>query len=799
MDLIVHAVHSVHSVHLSSCLASRSHCLRTLFAAFLLLSFRAAAFEAGAAKVEITPPLETPLNGYGDRLGRGAVAVHDPVWARSLFISDGKTGVLLVNTDLCVINRELRDRVLQLAPADMPKENIFLTATHTHSAQGGMNHSLIVRAVSGRFMPDVLESTAQKIAESMQGALANRKRATIGFDVTTQDNLTENRRVPGGPVDPQIGVIRVDDSDGNAIAIIGNMAAHPTTVGGADKFSVSADYPGFFYNAVEARAGEGCVAMFLNGAEGNQRPANPEKRLGWAHTEWVGNQLAAKVMETAAKITGGEAELRVGRAAPELPRTLASSFVPSTTDIATLEINDLLLTFVPGEPCVELGLELRRIALGRGYKAQFTVGLANDHLLYFVPRDAYASPSYECGMNMYGPGIDRWFYREFESLMTKGEKKVAPSASGEATKLEIENGIALRLRGSSYEIGRQQGAAFANELQQAYANRIVARCQDGTWIPKTGWWNFAPSFLDLSPLALPRLGIGARPMLATLSSESLDTLEGLADGAGLPFDAAWLLQCAPTIAASESLDAVYQSPFCTMLAITGERAGSDQVLVGRNFDWPEAEQPVICDADPDGGMRYVQVGFASTVGAYTGMNEAGLAVAVERVESLGAPTLDGPPIDMVLHEALLHDRGVAEVITRLEAAPHLRGYHVLIADAIPENARVVELGVPRVTRIASSGILLGATPADSPQCEMDYRYQRINTLVRSERAVESDELAKIMSDSEPGRTGQQTILNNQTRHSVVMEPRYKRVRVSFPDQSGKLGKPLTISLRKTAP
>lgn len=767
-------------------------------AAPLFLSVCAAAFEAGTAKVDITPPLETPLNGYGDRFGRGAIAVHDPVWARSLFLSDGKTPVLLVNTDLCVVNRELRDRVLELAPPEVPKENIFLTATHTHSAQGGMSRALIFRAVSGRFMPEVLETTARRIVESMQGAVASRRRATIGFDVASHDTLTENRRVPEGPIDPQIGVIRVDDSDGNAIAIVGNLAAHPTTVGGSDKFSISADYPGYFYNAIEAQAGEGCVAMFLNGAEGDQRPANPGHLAGWAHTEWVGTQLAAKVMETASKITCAELELRIGRATPELPPTIASSFMPSSTEIKTLEIGDLLLTFVPGEPCVEIGLELRRIALARGYKAQFTVGLANDHLLYFVPSAAYAAPSYECSMNMYGPKIGDWLHRQFESIMSKGSRKPDTDTKMDAVRVDIENGLAIELRGTPYEIGRQQGAAFAEEIRQAYANQIVARCQDRTWVPKSDWWKFAPSFIDLAPLALPRLGIGVRPMLSMLTNETIDSIAGLADGAGIPYDGVWLLQCAPTILASESIDTVYGGPFCTMLAITGGRAGTDQVLVGRNFDWPQAAPPVVCDADPKGGLRYVQVGFAPTLGAYTGMNESGLAVAVERVEGLGAPSLSGPPVEMVLHDALRNDRSVAEVLTRLDAAPHLRGYHVLVADAIPENARVVELGETRITRVPSNGILLGATPSENPTNDDGIRYQRIDSLVRSERVIESDELAKILADVEIGRTGRQTVLNSETRHSVVMEPRFKRIRIAFPDENGKLGKPLTISLRRTA-
>ena len=106
----------------------------------LILPYASAyALEAGAAKVEITPPVGTPMNGYGARMGRSSTGVHDPLWSRCLYLDDGETKVLLVNTDLCMINAELRARVLELAPEDVPPENIILTATHTHSAQGGMH------------------------------------------------------------------------------------------------------------------------------------------------------------------------------------------------------------------------------------------------------------------------------------------------------------------------------------------------------------------------------------------------------------------------------------------------------------------------------------------------------------------------------------------------------------------------------------------------------------------------------------------------------------------------------------
>ena len=762
----------------------------------LLAALAAHSFEAGAAKVEITPPLETPLNGYFDRLGRGAMAVHDPVWVRCLYISDGETSVFLLNADLCIISQELRDRVLELAPQGISPDSIYMTATHTHSAQGGMCKDLLFRSVSGRFMPEVLEATAQRFAECMNQAFAGRKRATIGYGTDTHDDLTENRQVPDGPVDPQIGVIRVEDSDGNAIAIVTNFAAHPTTVGGADMLSISADYPGAYYTEVEAQASPGCVAMFLNGAEGNQRPANPNGLQGWAFTEHVGKTLAQKALELAADIKCVEATLHTASAEVDLPPSIASSLLPEKAVLKTLEIEGLLLTFFPGEPCVEIGLELRRQAKARGYAGQFTVGLANGYLLYFAPRNLYGNAFYECAMSQYGPRIDQWFYMEFGKLMTRSK---AASAAPEVNAPVVETlGAAARVRlsGSGYQMGKQRGIAFRDALQQAYRDNVVAPCDSEAWIPDTGLWPWAPSFVNQTPLALPRLAIGARPMLAGLAPELMDELEGIADGAGLPFDAVWLTQCAPVLAARQTKADLYRSPFCTMVALTGDRAGADDCLVGRNFDWSQAEQPVIVDAHPAGLRRLVTIGFPWTVGAFSGMNDAGVVVCVERVEGQGEPSLDAPPVELILRDVLQNAADVPSALKRLLATPPSRGYHVLVAGPVGGEARVVEFGQTAVLREPADGILLGVLPESSAgNADTVTRYSRVTTLSSVERIMSAGELASMLQDREPGAEGQARVLNEWTRHSVVFEPKARRLHVSFPSPTGELGPAQTISLR----
>ena len=201
--------------------------IRHWIAAFLAawtLSLAAGALEAGAGRADITAPVGTPLNGYGDRMGRSSTGVHDPLWARALFLDDGTTRLFLVNVDLVAINPELRARVLELAPDVVPRENIILCATHTHNGQGGMTPNLVMRAVSGRFMPEVLESTAIAITQAMRQAYDSHRRAAIGYGTAKQTGLTGNRRFSGGPMDEQIGVIMVEDADGKPISVVANIA-----------------------------------------------------------------------------------------------------------------------------------------------------------------------------------------------------------------------------------------------------------------------------------------------------------------------------------------------------------------------------------------------------------------------------------------------------------------------------------------------------------------------------------------------------------------------------------------------
>ena len=767
--------------------------------AALLGTFDSVALVAGASKVQLAVPEGASLLSHGRRPIHAATKTHDPLWVRCLYLRDGDTLIYLVGADLFMINRELRERVYRLASGLASRENIILSAPHIHNGPGGMSRAIVSRWSSGRFRPDILEQTAQTVLQAMEEASNAARRATIGYGTGRQLVLSRSTLGANEPIDNQIGVIRVDDSDGAPIAIVANFAAHPTTVPRENALEFSADYPGRFYEALEALASPGCVAIFLNGAMANQVCANPEGATGWEHANSIGSLLAIRAKEISNAIVCREAPISVHYAEVAMPLTLAANFLPRNTVLQTLEIDKLLITFFPGEPSVEIGLELRRQALARGYDAQFSVAPANDFQMGFLDGRTFTQDPSETVPSHYGPGIDRWIHREFGKLMTRGV-----SADAEAVPPGVLSSVAgavkLTSRGTAYAIGHQRGTAFRDSIRARYEERVVQVIENDSLFPQSVPWKLAPEFLDLTALALPQLARNLRPLLTPLSDSTREALRGMADGAGLPFDGFWLLQCAATHLSPAKQGLLFPVPLCTMFAVIGDRAGADGLLVGRSLDWNEAEPAAVVESYPQDENASIQVGFTWNGGVFSGMNGAGLVLSVERMEHLGDSDFSVPPIELILRSVLDQATSLAGVQAALERVPGLRGYHVLAATPAGPDAAVFELGADLVVRRAKDGLLLGADP-DSERlgASARTRYRRVAELLAGERIVALSEMQDVLRDREPGKSGRERIFNELTRHAVTFAPKIGTVYVAFPGEDGSLPPFEAVTLGAEAP
>jgi hypothetical protein len=158
--------------------------------------------------------------------------------------------------------------------------------------------------------------------------------STIGvYRRETRDGRDVLGEVPEHPIDPSVGVIRVDDLDGNPIAVAFRYSAHPVTVGSRSQVA-SADYPGPARAVLERNLGG--LALFLQGCGGN---INPRVGIGYEvdcrdTKNRVGLELGGEALKIAAGI---RTNTRAGQRRPlgNVPNILFTPWEPVHGDTCT--------------------------------------------------------------------------------------------------------------------------------------------------------------------------------------------------------------------------------------------------------------------------------------------------------------------------------------------------------------------------------------------------------------------------------------------------------------------------------
>ena len=399
---------------------------------------------AGVARANITPGVG--FDNMGDYLRlKPAVGVGNELYAKALVFNDGDNRVAVVTADVIGLpeglTNDIRGRIERLT--GMAGKNVLLSASHTHSSPATTEKD--------RAAPEYLADLAKKMAGAVYVADQSQQEVLLGVGVgEAKVGINRWQRTatgvrwgpnPDGPVDPAVGVLRVDALDGSPLAILVNYACHPTILGG-DHLLYSGDYTSYVQGVIEKAYDGRVTALFTTGAAGDIKIAvlsedgsrfrytdledcrrfgtiiageaikvaegirtAPVERVS-AQTTRVDLPLTAlprpeemeteltnikdeiAVLEAQGKRTDGKqlqrewaqrtlAALREGRAPTSIP-----------AEVQLLRIGEDIAFFaVPGELFVEVGLRLKE---AMGLPGSFVVAYANGYMAYFPSKRAEA-------------------------------------------------------------------------------------------------------------------------------------------------------------------------------------------------------------------------------------------------------------------------------------------------------------------------------------------------------------------------------------------------------------------------
>jgi neutral ceramidase len=249
-----------------------------LAAFFLFGPYKASAqnnLRVGAARVDITPPTD-PSNPPSGKYA------HEKLYVRAIVLDNGSARGALIAADQGGLGEGVWQAASKQIAGELncPVENIVMSATHTHSAwgPGGFPGMRGLRPDANAPPPPIVG----QIVDAVRQAKGNLQAARVGFG-TGKSYLNVNRDTIDdethrwtqaanleGPSDKTVAVIEFRSASNEPIAVYMDYAMHP--VNGFLAGLTSADFAGATSRYVEQAFGDKTVAVFVQGASGDQNP-----------------------------------------------------------------------------------------------------------------------------------------------------------------------------------------------------------------------------------------------------------------------------------------------------------------------------------------------------------------------------------------------------------------------------------------------------------------------------------------------------------------------------------------------
>jgi len=271
--------------------------------------------KAGFSRVDVTPPLGSPVSGYFCK--RFAEGILDPIELNALAFSDGESTAVIIASDIIGIDMEncdqIRERICR--ETGVPAEQVMICCLHQHTSieigfsdtDNEMTDPVYLAMLFRKYcdvvqmaindMSDAVASTAE--AEALEEIAFIRRYVLEDGSIATNPSANGPRPVRRcDESDNTVRILRFKREGKKDIAYV-NFSTHPDTVSGK-KFS--ADWPGFVRRNVEADI-ENVSCICVVGCQGDSNHCDYYKPLedrfpygkGYPHSAYMGRVISDTV------------------------------------------------------------------------------------------------------------------------------------------------------------------------------------------------------------------------------------------------------------------------------------------------------------------------------------------------------------------------------------------------------------------------------------------------------------------------------------------------------------------------
>ena len=239
---------------------------------------------AGAAQIDITPPVGTDLGGYFHK--RLAKSARGKLYTRALVIEGEGRRIAVVANDILYVTEEIANQAREKisSTCGLPPEAVMLSATHTHTGPALMTVPGLPYGHDPSYVKSLVEKIVQGVGEACNSMfdaeiyfgkteaegfainkLCRMKNGKDVYDIRPMDGGKDGRIGFSGPLDNSVQVICIRDKDKKARAFAVNFACHPNS--GPEV--IWAEWPGEMAETISLVYGQDVPCLFLQGTAGD--------------------------------------------------------------------------------------------------------------------------------------------------------------------------------------------------------------------------------------------------------------------------------------------------------------------------------------------------------------------------------------------------------------------------------------------------------------------------------------------------------------------------------------------------